>query len=236
MKYSPPLQTGVLIQRYKRFLVDLTVEDDVLTVHCANTGRMTGCAEPGTKAFYITSDNPKRKYPHSLELTTSLEGELICVNTTRANEVAFNAISGGNITELSQYDEINREVRYGQENSRIDLLARSHTTTIPDCYIEVKSVTLLDSGLGYFPDAPSTRGQKHLRELIEMKAAGHRAVLLFIVMHNGIHSVQPAQHIDPIYSELCQQAHLAGVEFLSYRCLVSHEGLEVCEKLPVLGL
>jgi sugar fermentation stimulation protein A len=235
MKYSPPLQSGVLIQRYKRFLVDLRVNKEVLTVHCANTGRMTGCAEPNVQAYYTSSDNPKRKYPHSLELTTSLTGDLICVNTARANEVAFEAIRQGIITQLSGYDDINREVRYGQENSRIDLLLSAQNNAKPNCYVEVKSVTLLDNGLGYFPDAPSTRGQKHLRELIEMKAAGHRAMLLFISMHNGINSVQPAVHIDPQYSQWCMHAHQAGVEFLAYRCEVSQEGLKVTCELPVLG-
>lgn len=234
MKYAAPLQSGTLIQRYKRFLVDLEVNHQTLTVHCANTGRMTGCAEPETLAFYNTSDNPKRKYPHSLELTTSLDGHLICVNTARANEVAFEAIEHRVITPLNGYSTINREVRYGQENSRIDLLLSAPNQV--DCYVEVKSVTLLQDKCGYFPDAPSTRGQKHLRELIEMKAAGHRAVLLFMVMHNGINNVQPALHIDPIYSELCQHAHQAGVEFLAYRCNVSVDGLDVTQPLPILGL
>ncbi|QTH72484.1 DNA/RNA nuclease SfsA [Pseudoalteromonas xiamenensis] len=234
MLYVPPLQTGLMIKRYKRFLVDLDVNNCILTVHCANTGRMTGCAEPNTLAYYTTSNNAKRKYPHSLELTTSLDGHLICVNTARANNVAIEALQSGKIAPLAHYDKVQAEVPYGSEKSRIDALLSQSINPEAHCYVEVKSVTLLENGKGYFPDAPSVRGQKHLRELMEMKAQGHRAVLLFIVMHNGIQNVHPAAHIDPHYASLCIDAQKAGVEFLAYRAQVSKEELIITDPLPII--
>jgi sugar fermentation stimulation protein A len=119
------------------------------------------------------------------------------------------------------------EVRYGEENSRIDLLLEDDEKG--NCYIEVKSVTLLDEredpGMGYFPDAVTARGAKHLRELMAMKAAGHRAVLLFMVLHSGISRMRPATHIDPHYSLLIEQAIAAGVEILCYRPHVGVQGM-----------
>ncbi len=143
MLFLPPLQTATLLKRYKRFLVDLRHSDGhEFTVHCANTGKMTGCAEPGVMAYYSTSDNAKRKYAHSLELSSNQAGDLICVNTAVANKVAIEAIEKGVIDELQGYTELLSEVKYGDENSRIDILLRDANK--PDCYIEVKSVTLLE--------------------------------------------------------------------------------------------
>ena len=109
-------------------------------------------------------------------------------------------------------------------------------TTDPDCYIEVKSVTLLDEqeqpGMGYFPDAVTTRGAKHLRELMAMKAAGHRAVLLFMVLHSGIARMRPAAHIDPHYSQLVEQAMAAGLKFLCYRPHVGVQGMVAQDFIP----
>lgn len=178
LTYEPKLQSATLIQRYKRFLADIvTPAGESLTIHCANTGAMTGCATPGDTVWYSTSENPKRKYPHSWELTHTQEGDWICVNTMRANELVSLAIDNNQIIELSGYTSVKREVKYGDENSRIDLLLQAENRS--NCYIEVKSVTLLQQQCGYFPDAVTLRGQKHLRELQSMVADGHRAVLFF---------------------------------------------------------
>lgn len=227
MQFNPPLQPATLIQRYKRFLTDIKLPDgQIRTIHCANTGAMTGCATPGDCVWYSTSDNPKRKYPNSWELNQTTEGHWININTARANALAVEAIKNGIIPELNNYETLKTEVKYGQENSRIDILLQSSNR--PDCYIEVKSVTLLDEheqqGQGYFPDAVTTRGQKHLRELTEMAKSGHRAVLLFTVLHSGIENVSPAHHIDANYSRLLQQALKKGVEILCYKAhMTEHE-------------
>ncbi|KPZ57669.1 Sugar fermentation stimulation protein A [Pseudoalteromonas sp. P1-13-1a] len=235
MKYTPVLQPATLLKRYKRFLADLALNDGTeFTAHCANTGKMTGCAEPGFNAFYSTSDNSKRKYPHSLELTQNTLSQLICVNTAVANKVVEEAINNQVITELNGYEQLQSEVKYGSENSRIDFLLTSDNK--PACYVEVKSVTLLSetdphSGQGYFPDAQTVRGQKHIRELIEMIEQGHRAVLLFAVLHQGINTVSAASHIDKKYSDLLNQAIKKGVEVYAYKASISPSEVTLSEKV-----
>ena len=235
MIFDPALQSGLLIARYTRFLTDVQLDnDEVTTLHCSTTGARTGCADPGTRVWYSTSSNPKRKLAHSWEIAQSPAGHFICVNTARANQIARELIEQGALAPLAGYARLRTEVKYGEENSRIDLLLEDEHW--PNCYIEVKSVTLLDEreqpGMGYFPDAVTTRGAKHLRELMAMKAAGHRAVLLFMVLHSGIARVRPAAHIDPHYSQLVEQAITAGVEILCYRPHVGVQGMVAQDFIP----
>ncbi|KTF17381.1 MULTISPECIES: DNA/RNA nuclease SfsA [Pseudoalteromonas] len=239
MKYSPALQSATLLKRYKRFLADLQLKDgSEFTAHCANTGKMTGCAEPGFSAFYSTSDNAKRKYPQSLELTKNNLSQLICVNTAIANKVVEEAINNNVITELNGYEQLQSEVKYGSENSRIDFLLTDSSKS--DCYVEVKSVTLLSqsdpqSAQGYFPDAQTLRGQKHIRELIEMIEQGHRAVLLFAVLHEGINKVSGAAHIDEKYNALLNHAISKGVEVLVYKASISANEIILNEKIAFIA-
>ncbi|MDA0129805.1 DNA/RNA nuclease SfsA [Vibrio sp. MarTm2] len=237
MKFEPALEPATLIQRYKRFLADITLPDgSERTIHCANTGAMTGCATPGNAVWYSTSDNPKRKYPNSWELTETAQGHRICINTARANQLAVEAIQSGTICELQGYDQLQTEVKYGNENSRIDILLNSENK--PKCYIEVKSVTLLDeklAGQGYFPDAVTTRGQKHLRELSEMAQSGHRAVLLFTVLHSGIEKVSAAHHIDAKYSQLLKTAQEQGVEVLCYKAKLSNSEMKLVNAIEFIN-
>lgn len=210
------VKPATLIQRYKRFLADITLPDgSETTIHCANTGAMKGCAEPNDTTWYSTSENPKRKYPFSWEVTQTKNNDFICVNTLRANQLVEEALRAGKISELSGFESLQREVKYGAENSRIDFLTTYSNK--PDTYIEVKSVTLLESGHGYFPDAVTLRGQKHLRELMDMVEQGNRAVLLFAVLHSGIDDVAAAAHVDPAYGKLLSQAHKTGVEIIAYK-------------------
>lgn len=224
MHFSPPLKSARLITRYKRFLADVeTPEDEVLTIHCANTGAMTGCATPGDTVWYSTSDSLTRKYPHSWELTETQQGHWICVNTLRANQLVAEALDQHQLPSLAGYSHRQAEVKYGSEKSRIDFLLKAEARR--NCYIEVKSVTLLHEGKGYFPDAVTIRGQKHLRELATVAAEGHRAVLLFAVLHSGIEDVSPARHIDAAYAEQLAQAQREGVEVLAYQADLSAEGM-----------
>ncbi|MGI2021800.1 DNA/RNA nuclease SfsA [Shewanella glacialipiscicola] len=220
MEFAPPLQQGILLRRYKRFLADVQLSDgSEITIHCPNTGSMRNCLYPGETVWFSTSDNPKRKYAHTWELMTTPNGSLIGIHSSQANALAEDAINKGIISELTGYDSLSREVKYGDENSRIDILLQAAQK--PACYIEVKSCTLLEDGQGYFPDAVSLRGQKHLRELMHMVSLGHRAVLLFVVQHSEITCVAPAAHIDPEYAKLLKVAVLSGVEVLAYRCEIS---------------
>jgi len=232
------LKKATLIKRYKRFLADIILEDgSETTLHVANTGAMSGCATPNDNIWYSTSDNPKRKYPYSWELTQTQNNHFICVNTLRANQLAEQAILNGTITELQGFDELKREVKYGEENSRIDLLLSASTDKepsikqYPNTYIEVKSVTLLEGQQGYFPDSVTTRGQKHLRELINIVKNGDRAILLFAVLHTGINSVKAAKHIDAKYAELLQQALDSGVEVLVYKAEITPENIALTKRI-----
>ena len=232
MQFNPPLKQATLIKRYKRFLADVTLADGTITtIHVANTGAMSGCANEGDSVWYSTSDNTKRKYPFSWELTLTQNNHVICVNTLRANQLVEEAITNNVIAELLGYSTLKREVKYGDENSKIDFLLTDdkHAKT----YIEVKSVTLLgdpaidvhdkiNATQGYFPDSVTIRGQKHLRELMQMKQQGHRAILFFAVLHSGIESVMPAKHIDAKYSALLLQAIKQGVEVIAYKVIFEH--------------
>ena len=232
MEFSPDLQPARLVKRYKRFLADVvTPQGEELTIHCANTGAMTGCATPGDTVWYSTSASLTRKYPHSWELTETQQGDWICVNTLRANGLVREALNAGQIAELSGYDTLLPEVKYGAENSRIDFLLQASDRR--NCYIEVKSVTLLQQGKGYFPDAVTVRGQKHLRELSQIAQSGQRAVLFFAVLHSGIEDVAPARHIDARYAELLSQARQNGVEVLCYKAKLSPEGMVLRKALKV---
>lgn len=232
MKFTSPLQAATLIRRYKRFLADVTLPDgSETTLHCANTGAMTGCATPGDTIWYSTSDNPKRKYAHSWELTETKAGDTICVNTAQANRLVVEAINDGKVHELCGYETLRTEVPYGEEKSRIDILLQSPDKA--DCYIEVKSVTLLgDDGQGFFPDAVTTRGQKHLRELAAIAQKGDRAVLFFAVLHSGIEKVAAAKHIDEVYNQLLNQAQHLGVEILCYQSALSPVSMSIENRIP----
>ncbi len=232
MQFTPALQPATLVQRYKRFLADVVTPEGVaLTLHCPNTGAMTGCATPGDTVWYSTSLNIKRKYPHTWEITQTAGGEYICVNTLRANQLVKEAISLDLIPELRGYNSLKTEVKYGAENSRIDFLLQAEDQ--PECYIEVKSVTLADRDNGYFPDAVTLRGQKHLRELISVAAEGKRAVLFFAVLHSAIRKFSPARHIDPKYAQLLNEAQKQGVEVLAYKAELSADNITLRSALPV---
>ena len=209
------LRKATLIKRYKRFLADVILENgEETTIHVANTGAMSGCGSPGDTVWYSTSDNKKRKYPFSWELTEKANGDLICVNTHQANIFVQAAIENDEIEALTGFTELKREVKYGIENSKIDILL-SYANK-PDHYVEIKSATLLENGQGYFPDTTTLRGQKHLSELMNVVANKDGAVLIFAIMHSGIKSVLPAEHIDNKYTQLFNQAKNSGVKIIEY--------------------
>lgn len=232
MEFSPPLQSATLIKRYKRFLADvITPEGAILTLHCPNTGAMTGCATPGDTVWYSTSASLTRKYPHTWELTQTQAGHMICVNTLRANQVVKEVLQENRLGEFSEYSTVLSEVKYGTERSRVDFMLQADCKV--NCYIEVKSVTLSDNSQGYFPDAVTARGQKHLRELMSMVENGDRAVLLFAVLHSAIDQVSPARHIDPRYTMLLNEAQQKGVEIVAWKATLTTEKIELTIPVPV---
>jgi sugar fermentation stimulation protein A len=226
-----------LIKRYKRFLADVRLDnDEMITVHCPNTGSMKNCVEENAEIWLSDSNNPKRKYRYTWEYLRTSRGHHIGVNAGKANQLVQSAIRDGLVEPLAGYDTIRPEVKYGDENSRIDLLLQDSKKQ--DCYVEVKSVTLLEdppsSGIGYFPDAVSERGAKHLRELIKMSQSDARSVLFFCVQHTGIQEVRPADHIDREYGKLLREALDSGVEVLAYKVRKSNKGFRLWRDLPVI--
>jgi sugar fermentation stimulation protein A len=234
MDFSLPLQEATLQLRYKRFLADVVCHSGTdLTLHCPNTGSMKNCAQPGSRIWYWDSANAKRKYPCTWELVEVENQYLACINTQRANGLVVEAINNGLIQELQGYDQLQTEVKYGQENSRIDILL-TQKGPVPHCYVEVKNVTLkAEDGLGLFPDAVTERGRKHLRELVAMVDQGHRAVLVYCVTHTGIDRVAPAWSIDPAYADSLIWAMQSGVEVLAYGADISLTSMALVRRLPV---
>jgi sugar fermentation stimulation protein A len=226
----PPLVAGTLVKRYKRFLADVLLEDgSEVTVHCPNSGSMKGCATPGSRVFLSRSPNLKRKYPLGWELVEA-DGFWAGINTGLPNYLTREAIENGTVQELQGYSTIRPEVPYG-EHSRIDLLLEGPTGR---CYVEVKNVTLVEGGRALFPDAVTTRGQKHLLELMRVVREGDRGVIFFTVQRGDGNSVSPADLIDPEYGRLLRMALDNGVEALAYRALVTPEEIVLTERLPVI--
>ena len=182
------------------------------------------------------SDNPARKLPYSWELVEVDFGsslELVGVNTGHPNSIVAEAIAEGAIPELAGYASVRREVKYGK-NSRVDFLLESPDR--PPCYVEVKNVHLMrQRGLAEFPDCVTARGAKHLDELAEMVAQGHRAVMLFLIQIGSADRFALAADIDPAYARGFARAHAAGVEAIAYRCAISGDGIAVSGPVPIVA-
>lgn len=220
-----------LLRRYKRFLADVELVDgQVVTVHCPNTGAMTGCVEEGARVWLSVSNNPKRKYPMTWEIIETAAGDSICIHSARANAVLEAALKAGTVAELSGYANLQREVKV-VDGSRVDFVLSGPER----CVVEVKSVTLgLSEGYGAFPDAVSKRATKHVQELMDLAKQGERAVLLLLAMHTGIDRIAPADPIDPGYGERLREAMSAGVEVLAYGCNVGPAGVKINRRLEFL--
>ncbi len=232
-QFHTPLLKGTLVKRYKRFFADVTLDNgELITAHNPNTGKMTGCAETGFTAWVQPNNDPKRKLKYTLEMVQNENEEWIGVNTHRANSIVKDALHRRLINEIGDIASISPEVKYGEENSKIDFLI-DHTDGT-QTYLEVKSVTLKDptSNRGYFPDTVSTRAHKHCRELTQLKQSTNaRAIMLYLVQHSGIESVSPATHIDPKYTEYVKMAKEVGVEFIAYNCIINEENIHINQPL-----
>jgi sugar fermentation stimulation protein A len=231
MKFDPPLQPAVLLRRYKRFLADVQCPDGrILTLHCANTGAMAGCSDPGMEVWYGTSANPARKYPHSLEVVCTPLGR-VGVNTALANAVVAEALAAGRLDSLSGYGTVRREVRVPDSDARLDFCLEGADGR---CWVEVKSMTLADAdGRGAFPDAVSERALRHVETLVARRRLGDRAVLLFCAQHTGIRSATTADEIHPAYGAAVRAAVADGVEVLAWGCRIDPAAITLDAPLPV---
>ena len=216
MKFESALTKGTLIKRYKRFLADIILESgEEITAHCANTGSMKTCGKEGDTVWLSYHPSPKRKLPYSWEFT-EVENGYVGINTALPNKLVYEAIESGSIKELRGYDILKREVKYG-EKSRIDIYLEDSKSILKPCYVEVKNVTLLGDDCILFPDAVTTRGQKHLDELATMVDKGYRSVMFYLVNRPEGDYFKIADHIDPDYKAKLVAAKEKGVELLAYR-------------------
>ena len=231
MKISPYFEKAHMLRRYKRFLVDVKLENgEELTIYCPNTGSMKNCWVEGGACWFSRTDNPNRKLSGTLELTITSDGFLCGINTHRSNHLVKEGIKNGIIAELQDYEVTQTEVKYGDEKSRIDLLLSSPGK---NCYVEVKNMTFdVGGGCILFPDAVTERGAKHLRELIRKVEQGHRSVLVFCVQHSGANNTGLADEIDSYYAQTMRQAANAGVEVIAYGCKLSPKEIVIDKRLP----
>ncbi len=232
MRFGAALAEGRLVRRYKRFLAEVELAaGGVVTAACPNTGSMLGCCEPGSRVWLSESDSPTRKYRHTWEIV-EVGRVMVGIHTGRPNALVEEAVRDGVIAELAGYRDIRREVPFGEERSRIDLVLEAPRRKA--CWVEVKNVTAaVAGGVALFPDAVSERGAKHLRELVRLKRAGLRPVQLYCVQRGDVEEVRPADAIDPAYGRTLREAVAAGVEVLAYRAKVTARAIRLETRIPV---
>ena len=233
MQFHPRLVRARLVRRYKRFLADALLDDGrAVTAHCPNTGSMMGVCEPGSTVWLSPKQGGKLDWGWELIEDASLGAPtMVGINPMNPNRLAEEAIRAGRVAELTGYPVLRREVRYGSENSRIDLLAEAPGR--PTCYIEIKNVHLRrKAGLAEFPDSVTSRGAKHLRELAQMVHLGHRAVMFYLVQRQDCDRFAVAADIDPAYAAALTQARSQGVETICYACRISPA--EIALERPLL--
>lgn len=231
MDFHTPLIRATLLRRYKRFLADVKLEDGrEVTAHVANPGSMLGMKHEGMAVWLEPNDDPKRKLKYSWKLA-EVGGAMVVVDTAMANVVVGAALRASAIRSLAAYSNVRAEVKYG-ENSRIDFLLQGDE--LPDCYVEVKSVTLSrQAGLAEFPDSVTKRGAKHLRELSAMVKQGHRAVMLYLVQRDDCTRFALAADIDAEYAAEMVVAHKTGVEVMCFATEPTPLGVNIVEELPI---
>ncbi|CUH88245.1 Sugar fermentation stimulation protein A [Phaeobacter sp. CECT 5382] len=231
MEFSTPLIRATLIRRYKRFLADCCLEDGrEITAHCANPGSMMGLAEPGMTVWLEPNDDPKKKLKYGWRLVEHDDGHFTGVDTSVPNRALKTALMAREIPELAAYETVRPEMKYG-DKSRIDFLLTQDG--LPDCYVEVKSVTLSrEKGLAEFPDSVTARGTKHLGELVKMVDAGHRAVMFYLIQRTDCSRFALARDIDPTYAAAFERAQQAGVERLIYATEISPQAITIGQPLP----
>ncbi|MDJ0800053.1 MAG: DNA/RNA nuclease SfsA [Calothrix sp. MO_167.B12] len=228
----PTLYPGILLKRYKRFLADVELASgEIVTAHCPNTGPMTGVCTPGSAVQVSHSNNPKRKLPYTLELiqvNDNHEPTWVGVNTALPNKVVKSALEQHLFPELGNYSQVKGEVVYGQDRkSRVDFCLYSpetetHSSGLENrkIYLEVKNTTWCNGKLALFPDTETTRGQKHLRELMALLPTS-RAVMFYFINRGDCTEFAPGDTTDPLYGKLLREAIALGLEVLPCRFKIS---------------
>lgn len=225
----PAIIRGTLLQRYKRFLADIELDTgETIVAHCPNSGRMTGCSQPGRPVYVSPQNSPKRKLKYTWEII-DMPDSLVGINTQVPNRLVYHAAKAGMIDELSGYDAVKREVRAGT-HTRFDLMLSGNGKK--PCYVEIKNSTLVENRIAFFPDAVTSRGKNHLVELQKLVRAGHRCVMFFLVQRMDANRFKPADHIDPAYGSQLRLAAKNGVEILVYDVHMDLETIGLRNPLP----
>lgn len=226
MQFSTPLIHGKLIKRYKRFLADVLLDNgETVVAHCTNSGTMLSCLETGADVYLTPVNNPKRKTRFTWEMIR-INQNWVGVNTSWPNALAYEAIKNQEIEKLKGYTLVKREVKFN--DSRFDIYCENNREK---CFVEVKNVTLKDGDMALFPDAVTTRGQKHLKTLIEVKKQGYRAVMLYIIQRSDVVGFAPSRNVDPDYASALELAINNGVEIIAIQAKVTPESIVLKHEL-----
>ena len=230
MKFKERLLQGTLIKRYKRFFVDINFRDKIITAHCPNTGSMMGLLNKGNKTWFSESNNPKRKLKYSLEII-EVEKNLVGINTLLTNKLVFEALSSKKIKNLIKFDNIKTEVKFSNSTKFDFLISNSEEK----CFLEVKNVTLLrNKKIAEFPDAITSRGTKHLIELINAKKKGFQSYILYLIQRQDCKTFKIAGDIDINYKIAFDKAIKAGVKILCYDCKINDEEIKLNNQIELV--
>lgn len=217
MDFQNTLLRGTFIKRYKRFFADMILDCGTeITAHCPSTGSMRGLLNPGAVCYVRHIDDPKRKLKYTWEMVEN-NGTLVGINTQNPNRIVADLLKSKKIPKLADYEIFKPEVKYG-ENSKIDFYLTDHINGAPPCFLEVKNVhDRHHNGYGIFPDSVTTRGQKHLKELILKVGEGYRCMVIYIIQRGDVNGFAPSAFIDKVYGDLYEESKAAGVEHLAIR-------------------
>jgi sugar fermentation stimulation protein A len=228
-----PLVSGIFVHRDNRFRVRVNVAGHVEPVHLPNSGRLGELLVPGHEVWLTPADldrNPQRRTAYDLALV-EFAGRLVSVDARIPGRLVAEGLHHGQLTGFEEYATVRREVRLG--DSRLDFCLEAGSAE-PRCWIEVKSVTLVENGIARFPDAPTLRGQRHMRELIGAVKSGDRAAALFIIQRDDAQCFAPYDEADPGFGQILRQAAEAGVEVHAWRCCVNREAIQLLDAIPVM--
>ena len=227
MNFKNKLIPGLLIKRYKRFFVDIKIKNQIITAHCPNTGSMYGLLNKGNKVWISKSDNPKRKLKYTLEIIENNKSK-IGVNTHSANKIVHHALKNNLIDEFKSIMEIKPEIKFGS-NTRFDFLVLDKKIKT---FMEVKNVTLSrENEIAEFPDAITTRGLKHINELMKAGKKNYKIFILFLIQRNDCKSFTIAKDIDPEYANALSKAIKNKLNVICYDCKFSSKGIKLNNKI-----
>ena len=227
MIFENKLITGQLIKRYKRFFVDVEINGNIITAHCPNTGSMYGLLKKGNKVWLTRSNNPNRKLQYTLQIIQDKKSK-VGVNTHLTNKIVKHALENNLIKEFDKNIKIKPETKFGS-NTRFDFFIEKNKLK---AFIEVKNVTLSrKKGLAEFPDAITSRGLKHIKELIKASKKGYKIYILYLIQRNDCKVFKIAEDIDPEYSHSLSKAVKNKLNVLCFDCKFSPKGIKLNRKV-----